>query len=883
MPEKGESVSVRYDFQAPATLRSATLAYDGGATTFSPARFRAILEVSEDGVAFRRHAEFPAGVVPQYTIAFPPVAARAVRIRFEPNPADGIKWTPAEGAVAIDLLAASRARHAELRVDRVTFSATPRAHRFEEKAGFEAPFDYFALDAPDPSAAGVDPAAVLDLTDRLRPDGTLAWTPPALPNGRRWTLMRFGWSLTGKVNHPATAEATGLEVDKYDADAVARYMEHYLGTYAAAVGPGAIGAKGIRAFLNDSIEVGAANWTPKLLDAFKARRGYDMRPWMPALAGQVVGTAARTDAFLYDFRRTLGDLIAESHYGVIARMAKARGLRTYAEALEFGRPSLGDDLAMRSHADVPMAAMWTWPDNESVRPVALADMRGAASVANLYGQNIAALEALTSAMSPWAFAPRHLRPMIDLAFANGINLPVIHTSVHQPRTDRAPGLSLSIFGQHFNRLETWAEVAKPWIDYMARTSFLLQQGRSVAGALYFTGEEAPLTALYNGGLPADAPRTHDYDFATADILARLRAEGGEVAAPSGARYRLLWLGGQSDRMTVPTLRRVLELVRAGATVAGKRASRSPSLADDPAEFRALADALWGAGEGVAPRAVGRGRVLAAADADDALRQIGAAADVDVGGADLLWKHRLLPDGGHIYFLTNRTAQPLALTAALGVSGFRPERWDAVTGRAEALGWASAGGVTRVPLALGPQESTFVLFRERTAAAAGEAPTRTERELARFAGGWTLRAPGVAARPAAVGTWTDDPAMRHFSGTADYLRALRIDAPARGERVLLDLGDVGDVAEVLIDGRSAGIAWTAPWRVDVTDHLRPGRDQQLTVRVTNRWINRLIGDAQPGAQRTSFTAVPAYRPDAPLRPSGLLRPVRLVAERREEGK
>ena len=148
----------------------------------------------------------------------------------------------------------------------------------------------------------------------MRPDGTLDWTPPR----GRWRIVRMGWSLLGTTNHPASPESTGLEVDKYDGAAVRRYMTTYLGTYRGSTGKD---GKGVDALLTDSIEAGDANWTPDMFAQFKSLRGYDPRPWLPALTGAVVGSRAESDAFLYDYRRTLADLIASQHYGTIATIA----------------------------------------------------------------------------------------------------------------------------------------------------------------------------------------------------------------------------------------------------------------------------------------------------------------------------------------------------------------------------------------------------------------------------------------------------------------------------------------------------------------------------------------------------------------------------------
>jgi hypothetical protein len=215
-------------------------------------------------------------------------------------------------------------------------------------------------------------------------------------------------------------------------------------------------------------------------------------------------------------------------------------------------------------------------------------------VANVYGQNLVAAESLTSALQPWSAAPADLRPVMDLIFAHGVNRPVIHTSVHQPAHDRLPGLVLLIFGQYFNRHETWAEMARPWVDYIARSSFLLQQGQGHAAVAYFYGEEAPLTKLFEKGLPADAPQRYAFDFVNADVvLDELQVHGRELVSGGGARYRVLYLGGNSQYMTLPVLRRLNELATAGATIVGSPPQSSPSLVDDAEEFAALTAKLWG--------------------------------------------------------------------------------------------------------------------------------------------------------------------------------------------------------------------------------------------------------------------------------------------------
>ncbi|MEC7933566.1 MAG: glycosyl hydrolase, partial [Pseudomonadota bacterium] len=429
--------------------------------------------------------------------------------------------------------------------------------------------------------------------------------------------------------------------------------------------------------LTDSIEVGASNWTPRMVEEFKARRGYDPVPYLPTLTGAVVGSAARSDAFLHDYRQTLADLLADAHYGTIAKVAHENGLILYGEALENARPVLGDDLAMRAHADVPMGAMWTFNRGTAPRPTLIGDMKGAASVAHIYGQNIVSAESMTSAFAPWAFAPADLKRVIDLEFASGVNRPIVHTSVHQPVDDKQPGLSLMIFGQYFNRHESWAEMTKPWVDYMARTGFLLQQGRDHADVAYFYGEDQPITSLFEHGVPADLPTRYAYDFVNADIVAnRMRVEKGELVAGE-ARYKALYLGGSSRVMTLGTLQRIAALVERGATVIGMAPERSPALQDDPAAFQALVRRLWGG----APH--GKGRVIASQQVEAALAQTGTGPDFRISAgasdADYRFVHRKLADGD-LYFVNNRNTDSGPIEARFRVTGKRPEIWRAMDGR-----------------------------------------------------------------------------------------------------------------------------------------------------------------------------------------------------------
>lgn len=872
---------LRLTYSAPSEVRSATLFMREVTAIGASPKFTPVLEV-RSGDGWKQLAEFEMSEVPT-TVSFAPVRASEFRVVFGQyeGPKGPSLAAGAPGAIVLPIFKPQDGP-SPVKVAELQLSGSAVVDRFESKAGYSLTNDYYSLaTSADPAETGIAAKSILDLTDRLRPDGTLDWTPPK----GRWRILRLGWTLTGKTNHPAPAEATGLEVDKLDGAAVERYLRHYLEMYKEAAGSDLVGKRGVRALLTDSSEVGTFNWTPRMVEHFKRLRGYDPTPWLPALTGVVIGTRAETDRFLYDYRRTLGELHASEHYATVARIARDYGLTLYGEAIEDRRPVIGDDMAMRRYADIPMGALWAWTDESRVRPTLLGDMKGASSVGHFYGKNIVAAESMTSALAPWALAPSDLRRVIDLEFAHGINRPVVHTSVHQPLDDKKPGLSLMIFGQFFNRHESWAEMAKPWVDYMARNSFLLQQGRNVADVAYFYGEEAPISAITAYGPLADTPVRYAYDFVNAEgLMDGLRVDQeGRLVAPSGATYRILYLGGRSSRMTLPALSRLAELAEGGATIVGKAPTGSPSLADDPAEVAAIIRRLWAGGP---ETRLGRGRIIDSDDVEASLGQVGVLPDADLGPAarDTMFVHRRLADGD-LYFVINRSKKPIKIDARFRVAGKAPEMLSAVDGSAVPISYRQDGAVTIVPIELGAEQSLHLLFRKPAATKELTVAKQVVTRVAELEGGWNVSfQPGRGAPPSAdlpklaALSAHADPAIRYFSGEAIYRKSFSAPRGYRpGQPLWLDLGAVGDIAEVSVNGRVVGTAWQAPYRLDIGSALRPG-ENRLEVKVANLWVNRLIGDAQPGAKKVTFVTIPTFGADAPLRPSGLIGPVRLETVR-----
>ncbi len=813
------------------------------------------------------------------TYAIGPVSARFFRVTLEKPPLEGVRIL--SGLPPIDTL-----RMTELRI-----GTDPVVDRWEGKAQFTNLLDYPWTG----SASGQGRADGIDLTGSMRPDGTLAWDAPP----GQWEILRIGMSLVGAKNHPAEPEATGYEVDKLDSDSVQRYLDAYLRQIGRAAGPEF--GKTLKVLTLDGFESGGQNATPHIIAEFKSRRGYDPTPYLPVLTGRVVENSDVSERFLWDFRRTLADLLRDDYYRVVERNAKRRGLKTYAQAVGPQAPADADALEVKGQATVPMAEFWIMPDGAAIGDPFIADLREAASAAHIYGKPIVAAESFTSyhgAFPAWGQSPFYLKQFADQALALGLNQFVLHTSVHQPFVDGShqPGLTLGPFGQNFTRNITWAEQAKDWISYLARTSYLLQQGRAVADIAYFYGEGTPANVpFWKPQYPA-VSEGYGYDYLNAERLLKATVEDGDIVLPGGARYRMLVIPAEDDRLTLPIVRKLSELVAAGATLIAPPPRKSPSLqgfpkADD--EIASIVSTTWGGIDGKSEtyHSYGKGKVLWGPLLQQALPLLGLPVDVEYNRprpeSRLVWTHRSTPDAD-IYFIANRNAFAQEMLVSFRVAGRQPELWDPSTGDVSDADFEIAGGRTSVPIRFDPHGSAFVVFRRTTSETSRHTRRPTEATLTTLGGEWLLDfeagrgAPKETALPALVSlTDSANAGIKYFSGTVTYRKT--IEAPSDwlsgNGRILLDLGEVRDLAQITVNGvRVKRIFWKPPFRADITGLLHDGSNR-IEIAVTNMWTNRLIGDLQPGTDRrygfTNFQKL--FTKDSQLLPSGLLGPVRIVRE------
>lgn len=768
-------------------------------------------------------------------------------------------------------------------------AGSPRIGNLETKSGLKGNLESTVIASDDLKVrAGIEPARIIDLTARLGAGGRLEWTPPA----GRWTILRFGYTTTGRTNHPAPPEGTGFEVDKLDGAAVTRHLEHSLGRIMRDAGPRV--GRSLTSILCDSWEAGTQNWTAALPVEFERRRGYALRQWLPCLAGRVVSSAAESEAFLEDFRRTLGDLYAEMLFGTLQRFAHDRGLRVAAEA--YG--GAFDEFKMQRHIDRPMVEFWMHDLFKAIGTTT--------SAANTLGEGIVMAEAFTSRppLGRWQEHPATLKLLGDAAQAAGVNRFALHCYVHQPRTDLAPGFTLGRYGSHFGRLNSWWSLAPAWIEYLRRSHALLQSGETVADLLFLYPER-----LQSEQRDLNSPSPAGYHgFSIAPFqLAELTVERGVLRLPRGTTHQLLVL---PERWTasVETLRHLARLQAAGAMMAGPAPFAPATLVDrqlHQPKWNALVAQLWPSPEsGVRTSKPALAALLEQRQVPADFRVLGPDA-----GADVRFIHRR-SGATDCYFVTNQAGRAVNVDLEFRVTGRTPEIWDASTGcRSDAAPYEVGPRHTRVPFTLGAADSVFVIFRKPlpkawpvsitregtsvrnqtnlTADGSGALPwagrggvvhwsdsrVETGRAAApskdlEISGPWAVAfqagrgAPELIALPRLRSLSQDEKlGVRYFSGLATYRTTFQVPAEliaAMGARRLLDLGSVGDLARVELNGHVLGTLWKPPFVIDVTAALRPGAND-LVLTVANRWVNRLIGDeALPADARYDTSSNPNTR-------------------------
>ena len=408
--------------------------------------------------------------------------------------------------------------------------------------------------------------------------------------------------------------------------------------------------------------------------------------------------------------------------------------------------------------------------------------------------------------------------------------------------------------------------------------------------------------------PAHVLPGYDYDVVTEEcLLKRMSVRKGRLVLADGMSYRVLVLPARQS-ISLPVLRKLRQLVKAGATVVGPKPVGTHSLTGYPkseAEVARLAGELWGNCDGVTIKQhpFGKGRVFDGLTAREVLLADGIKPDFDPGAGDVTrptgsptlplldYIHRSTP-AADIYFVANPSNNWAEAKCSFRVSGQAPELWDPVSGTIRRdPAWSETPGQTTLSLQFAPYGSTFVIFRQpaiRPLASGSQPNFPTFGAAHEITGDWVVQfdpkwgGPESAVFERLV-SWPQRPeeGIKHFSGTARYRKTFDLPAACRrpGLPLVLDLGEVKELAEVRLNGKNLGILWARPFRVDVTDAIKPVNNE-LEIEVVNFWPNRIIGDeSKPPEKRLTRTNIRKLTKETPLMPSGLLGPVRLLEKDR----
>lgn len=743
-------------------------------------------------------------------------------------------------------------------------------------------------------------ADVLDLTADLSKDGILHGD---VPEGT-WRVLRFGCTIGDHSRVSTCSDGwQGYAFDVLDAGAFERYWDAVVEPLIADAGP--LAGRTLKYLHTDSWEVEAINWTPTLREEFRKRRGYDLLAFLPVMAGCIVDSRPVSNRFLDDYRKTLGDLAIDNHFRIFSERAHKHGLQIHPES---GGPHGVPIDAQRCLGmdDAPMSEFWAWSWRHRIGDTNRFFVKQPASAAHTYGHRLVVAEGFTDIGPHWQESLcDNLKPSFDHAACEGLNLLVWHAFVCSPAEMGVPGQQY-FAGTHFNPNSTWWAKSGAFLAYIDRCLFLLQQGLFVADACYYYGDHVPNFAQLKRIDPAHVLPGYDYDVVTEEcVLERMSVCKGRIVLPDGMSYRVLVLPNR-DSISLPVLRKLRQLVKAGATVIGPKPARTHSLTDYPRcdeEVAQIAEELWGDWDSHAVRQhkFGNGRVFDGVTARDVLLSDGVKPDFecragdgsDLGGVRpqpvLDYIHRAAGQA-EIYFVVNPSNGWAEANCTFRVAGKAPELWDPVSGMTRpAPAWSQGDGRTTLAMQFAPYGSMFVVFRKRAASPASPMVAQnfpTYGSPQALTGPWTVQFDSKWGGPESavfdqLVSWPQRPeeGIKHFSGTAVYRKTFDLTEALRrpGQHVALDLGDVKELAEVRLNGKNLGVLWAKPFRVDITDAVQP-QNNQLEIEVVNFWPNRIIGDESlPPDKRLTRTNIRKLTKDTPLMPSGLLGPVHVLAE------
>ncbi|MDQ3009697.1 MAG: glycoside hydrolase, partial [Acidobacteriota bacterium] len=722
-------------------------------------------------------------------------------------------------------------------------------------------------------------------------DGAV-WLPAQLEGQNE--LRFFVASRTGQQVKRAAVGGEGFVIDHYNRAATDNYLKNVGDRLMQA-----FGSNRPYAIFCDSLEVFGSDWTGDFLEEFKRRRGYDLKPHLPAL----VDTTAQTAAIRHDWGQTLTELLNERFLTPMRNWTKQN--RTLFRIQGYGVPPM--TLSGNAMADLPEGEGTQW---KVVRA-----SRWASSASHLYGKPVTSSETWTWLHSPtFRATPLDVKAEADIHFLEGINQLIGHG---WPYT--APGVEYP--GWRFYAAAAFGEKNPWWIAmpdlsrYLQRISYLMRQGQPANDvALYLPTSDA--WASFSAGRVhmIETLREHvgtdvisriletgyNFDFFDDDALRNVGRVEKNALVLGANKYKAVVLPNV-ERIPLETLRKLEEFARNGGIVITTR--RMPSIAPglnatetENNQVRDVARRLFQGSAATAHFVKDESHELEAKLVS--LLRPDVALTPAVPEIGFIHRHT---DAAEIYFLANTSNARQRVSATFRVQQKQAEWWNPFDGSVTPAEAQATDGGARVQLDLEPYGSRVLVFTTRKLPAA-QAPNTAQAVAIDLSNNWQISfGQGKPAPMDKLRSWTESEETRYFSGEAIYERSVTVpDAMLqRGAEVLLDFGEgspvqarplrngmrafwdgpIRDAAVVYVNGERAGSAWCPPYVVNVTKLLKRG-ENRIRIVVGNTAINYMAGHRLPDYKLLNLRYGVRFEPQdmenlQPL-PSGLLGTVRLIA-------
>ena len=682
-----------------------------------------------------------------------------------------------------------------------------------------------------------------------------------LPLGS-WRIIRFGHTSTGHTNATGGG-GKGLECDKFSAEAVEKQIDHWFGEFMKRPH-----ANVIKYMHVDSWECGSQNWSKNFLEEFKNRRGYDLLPFMPVYAGVPM---ENDEQVLYDIRLTVNELIHDVFFATVKKKADSYGVQLSSESV--APTMVSDGMEHYKYVDVPMGEYWlNSPTHDKPN-----DMLDAISGAHIYGKNIVQAEGFTEVRGVWDETPAMIKPLLDRNFALGMNRLFFHVFTHNPWMDRKPGMTLDGIGLFFQRDQTWFPEAKAFVDYITRCQRLLQEGKPVVDIAVFTGEEMPNRSIRPEQLIDILPGLIGTERVEKERKRMENIGQPMEESPVGVNHSANivdpkdWVnalnGYQYDSMNKDALLHSDNAFKYSVFVIPQNVIVSPETQE---RIKALRQ------QGVI--------IIDKPLDDDSI--LGLTRDINLP-KDIAYCHRVNGDR-HIYFISNQTDEVNSFPVTFRNGGDNPIIYYPMNDKYSPVKHYTteeSSTSTKMNLCLNPYESVFVIFDKEMPpypipVASCLHQKRPKGNLAwKQVKDWTLtwKENGISMHTDTLFDWskhTND-SIRYFSGHARYSTVITCKkSDLKNAPIILSLGEVHDIAHVWVNGMDCGIAWMAPYELDITQALKKGKNN-IEIEITNTWHNALRGADEGKAPYDGIWTNAKYRTKGNnLLPSGLLGPITL---------